>query len=420
MLSYLTQDLPGTDGVIKQRPQDFFVEEQPLYHPAGHGQHVWLYIQKQGRTTTDAIRRLAKLFRVGRGDVGYAGLKDKYAVTRQLFSITMPNHRHDQELISKVQYTGLRVLWASRHVNKLKRGHLKGNRFVIRVRHPKPGALPLARHVIDRLAASGVANFVGPQRFGYRATNHQLGKLLLQGRWQEMLDLMLGDPRPTDGPATRAGRQAYESGDYHAALECWPRHLRHDRQALDALRQGKSAQEAVMSIDRQQRVFLVSGLQSIMFNRALHQRIAQGLFHRLIDGDIALKHDNGAVFAVDHNTAEIENAPGGRVGKLEVSPTGPMWGTTMPQPTGRVQHWEKNLLIEQGLAETDLVGGPQAAAEGRRRSMRAIVADPRVCEGADEHGPYLQVTFGLPPGAFATVVLREIMKPPLKPWESNP
>ena len=417
MLAYLTPDLPGSGGVIKERPHDFYVEEQPLYTPSGYGEHLWLYVEKQHRATTDVIRRLAKLFRVSRSNVGYAGLKDKYAVTRQLFSITLPDTSHDEELIEKVGYTGTRVLWASRHTNKLKRGHLSGNQFVIRIRGAKPGAAEIVTEVMDRLSKGGTANFVGQQRFGYRANNHELGKLLLQGRWQEMLDLMLGDPRPTERPAIRAGRQAYERGNYQAALDAWPRHMRHDRQALDALRQGKSAQEAVMSIDRQQRGFLISSFQSAIFNRALNHRIRDGSFDRLVEGDLAWKHDSRAVFEVDRATAEIENAPQGRVSTLAVSPSGPMWGAKMPKAAAQIGQMEQRLLAEQGLDESDLAGGGHAVAEGKRRPLRVVVQAPEVSQGVDPHGPYLQVSFGLPAGSYATVVLREFMKPTPLAWE---
>ena len=417
MLAYMTPFQPGIHGFIKARPEDFFVEEQPLFPPAGSGEHLWLYIEKRRRSTTDVTRRLAKLFRVGRSEISYAGLKDKYAVTRQMLSVELPNTRNDADLIQRVRYTGVRVLWASRHHEKIHRGELRGNRFVIRVRGARSGAAVDAQRIMDLLVKQGAPNYFGQQRFGYRTNNHRLGKLLLLGQWRELLDLMLGDPRPTDHPVMRAAREAYERGDYVSALAHWPRHVRHDRQAIDGLRQGRTDQEAVMAIDRQQRGFLICGLQSVIFNRILNQRLRDGLFDRLIDGDLAWRHEDRSIFGVTPAIAAEENEPNSRVKKLEISPSGPMWGVSMPRAKRVVGQWEHHMLTQEGLTETDLIGGPQAMAEGKRRPFRAIVTDSDIREGQDDRGPYLQASFQLPPGAYATVVMREIMKPVPTAWE---
>lgn len=411
---YLTADIPGTGGVIKQRPEDFLVEEQPLYPPAATGEHLYLFVEKRLRSTTDVVHKLARVFHVRRGDVGYAGLKDKHAVTRQLFSIWLPRPGDEQAVVPKVEDDHIKVLWSARHLNKLRRGHLTGNRFAIRIRGVDPGVVTDAKRVLDRLAVTGVPNFFGEQRFGYRHVNHRLGRLLLLGRWQEMLDLMLGHPLEYDHAPTRAAREAYERRDYTAALELLPRHLHTDRQALDVLRQGKTAQEAVMAIDVQHRGFLLSALQSMVFNRVLQRRLygpaAPGI-GCLVEGDLAWLHAKQAVFAVDRPTADKENAPGGRVPSLEVSPSGPMWASGMTRAGGVVWQWERDALEEEGVTESAWENIAQSMPEGARRSMRTTLRDPRVSSGADEHGPYVQVSFELPRGSFATVVLQEIIKP---------
>src|SRR5262245_52526819 len=86
-LPYLTREFPGVGGAIKQRPEDFFVQEIPLYEPSGEGEHVYCEIQKAGVTTFDAIHRIADALRVSSRDIGYAGMKDAIAVTRQVISI---------------------------------------------------------------------------------------------------------------------------------------------------------------------------------------------------------------------------------------------------------------------------------------------------------------------------------------------
>ena len=405
-LSYLTGEMPGIGGVIKQRPEEFLVEEQPLYDLDGEGEHLYLFIEKCRRTTSDVVRLLAKAFYVRRSDIGYAGLKDKHAIARQHFSIYLPGGQDDQQLLDRIAYSGLTLLWARRHTNKLKRGHLSGNRFVIYIRDVKPTAVLQTKKVMDRLIALGMPNFIGPQRFGYRQNNDSLGRLLLLGEWQEFLDRMLGDPE--GAASTRIGREAYERGDYFAALEAWPRHLRYDRQALDALRQGKSKHESAMHIDEQQREFLICGLQSAIFNQVLDYRLRHGSFGRLLAGDLAWIHRNRAVFTVDAATAELEAGPRGRLRTGEISPSGPMWGAKMSRASGEVAKWELQAMADQKLTEADFARNSHVV--GRRRPLRIFLKDPEVSGGVDEHGPYVRLALELPRGTFATTILREVMK----------
>ena len=412
-LAYLTADLPGVAGVIKQRPGDFLVEEQPLYQTKGEGEHLILLIEKTSLTTTDIVINLARAFRVGRNDIGYAGLKDKHAIVRQHFSVWLPDRKDEAECLQRLEDRRLmKVLWADRHTNKLRRGHHGGNRFIIRIRNVQPTDVIKAKKIIDQLYAQGVPNFVGDQRFGYRQHNHKLGRLLLQGEFQALLDEMLGQPIDADPPNMQSARAAYDRGDYEEALKHWPKHLRFDRQALDALRQGHDAQQAVKAIYRSQREFLVSALQSAMFNSVLDRRLRENMLTTIVPGDLAWKHDSRSVFAVDEETAEKENAPAGRVPALEVSPSGPMWGINMTRADGLPGEIERQVLDVFDVHPDNLAGVGDVHAEGSRRPMRIALRDPEVEGGADEHGPYIKVAFQMPRGAFATIALREVMKIP--------
>ncbi len=412
-LSYLTGDLPGIGGTLKQRPEDFLVEELPLYEACGSGEHLYMFVEKRQQTTSDVVRRLAKLFGVKRSDIGYAGLKDKHAVTRQHFSVYLPDPANDEKLLGRFEFLPFNLLWSRRHTNKLRRGHLKGNRFVIHVRQVDASAAVTAQTTLDRLMALGVPNYVGHQRFGYRQNNHVLGRLLIQRQWQTFLDHMLGRPDQDRGLGTTLGREFYEAGQCKEALENWPRHLRHDRQALDALRQGRNPEQAVQAVDAQQREFLISAAQSAVFNQVLDWRVKQSgslRFDQIAAGDLAWKHDNRSVFLVDPETAELENGPEGRVRTLEVSPSGPMWGPDMTRAQGEPARLELEALNEFGLTEAELAAADHAPVYGTRRPHRVAVSDPQVIGGADEHGPHVRVEFDLPRGAYATVVLREVMK----------
>lgn len=415
-LSYLTPDLPGIGGVLKQRPEDFLVEEQPLYEPSGEGEHLYLFIEKRGLTTIEAVQRVAKCFRMNKRNIGYAGMKDKHAVTRQHLSLWLPGAKNDDiaESLERLKNdTKMGVHWAERHGNKLRRGHHGGNRFVLRVREVEPTAVVRAKPILDRLEKSGVPNFVGEQRFGYRQNSHTMGRHLLRGEYEAVLDELLGSDYETESEYVREGRAHYRAGRYTEALEVWPKVLRYDRQALDALRQGKRGRDAVACIDPAQRKFLVSAWQSDVFNQVLDRRLRGGSFDRLLVGDLAWKHDNRSVFVVDEEAASTDNAPGGRAERIEVSPSGPLWGVDMPRPTGEPGDIELAALRDSGITEPELAGqadDPGIDAEGRRRPLRIKLRDPDLSGGVDEHGPYVRVSFELTRGAYATMVMRELMK----------
>lgn len=416
-LTYLTPDMPGVGGVLKERPEDFLVEEQPLYEPCGEGEHVYLLIEKCGLTTTEAVRRVAGAFHMNRRNIGYAGLKDKHAVTRQHLSLWLPGV--EASLVSEgierlnTQQEKLKVLWSERHTNKLKRGHHGGNRFVIRVRGVEPTHVVRAKKVMDVLEKRGVPNYIGDQRFGYRQNSHRTGRAMLLGDYETVIEEMLGSEVPTESESIKRGRELYRASDYEGALAVWPRSLRYDRQLLDSLRQGKSPAQAVRHIDNSQRAFLVSAWQSAVFNDVLHQRVSDGTFDKLLPGDLAWKHDSRATFEVDDATYEEDNAPGGRVEQGLLSPSGPLWGTEMPRAGGEPGLLESAALAKAEITEAQLAGPPEdrsASAEGRRRPLRILLKDPDVEGGVDEFGAYIKTSFELPRGAYATMVLREVMK----------
>lgn len=416
-LSYITGDLPGIGGRIKQRPEDFLVEETPLYEPSGEGEHLYLFIEKQELTTSDAIRRIAKAFRVSRREVGYAGLKDKHAVTRQHVSLHLPvvDTAAERESLERLQHhePRLKLLWHARHGNKLRRGHHGGNRFVIYIRDVEPTAVLRTRPILDRLSHTGVPNYFGEQRFGYRANGHLLGRHLLRGDYPAFLDELLGRPEDNESEALRGARAAYDRGEIDQALEQWPRSLRFDRQALDALRQHRTPEQAVGMIEQSHRHLLVSALQSTVFNRVLDRRIREGRFPQLLEGDLAWKHDSRAVFAVDSEAVAQDNAAGGRVERLEVSPSGPMWGRDMTRAAGEADRIEVEELHAEGLdPETMEVEreSPAITPGGSRRPLRVRLKDADVSGGVDEQGGFVRVAFELPRGAFATMALREVMK----------
>lgn len=399
-LAYLTEDAPGIGGVIKQRPEDFVVEEMPREEPTGEGDFLYLRVEKVRRLTTDIVRLFSRHFGVPWDAVGYAGLKDKHAITRQWFSIE--GATEDQAAAFSDDF--IRILDIDRHMVGLSRGKLAGNRFTIRVREVGPAAVVHARRVLNQLARTGAPNFIGAQRFGYRNDAHLQGRALLLGNYQEFLDQLLGNPSANEPMRNHEARRLYEQREYAKALEMWPTVHRFERQALGPLSRGASLKDAVNGLDKPHRTLMISAFQSAIFNHILNERLKAGMIATLLPGDVAVRHDTGGAFLVQD--IEVEQR---RVDAMETSPSGPMWGRNMQQAEGETGERELEALLATGVRPEDLSGGDYVA-EGARRSMRMPISEVRMHGGADEFGPYVEVEFQLPRGCFATVVMREIMK----------
>lgn len=408
---WLTADLPGIGGRLKEREEDFLVEEQPQYQPAGEGEHIYLFVEKRGLSTTDVVAVLARHFRVQRRAVGFAGMKDKRAVTRQVFSIHTPGKTFED--FPMLRHDRVGVLWADMHLNKLRLGHLRGNRFSVRVRGVRMTDVLAAQRIMQRLESTGVPNFAGEQRFGSRQNNHVLGRHLLMDDHTALVDELLG-PDERHPHLNAEARRLYAEGRYAEAHDAFPPGCRHERNALQLLAKGAGPRRAIEAIDVAQRRFWVSAFQSAIFNRVLEERLEgrPAALDALVPGDLAWKHDNGAVFAVDKATAADEKTLE-RLKAFEISPSGPVWGGEMTQASGGVGAVERRLLDETGVDLERLALFARRSGRfmgGARRAMRVPVRFPEIEGGIDEHGPFVRCAFELPPGAFATVVMREVMK----------
>ncbi|MBL1216729.1 MAG: tRNA pseudouridine(13) synthase TruD [Planctomycetes bacterium] len=404
---YLTPDLPGVGGVIKQRCEDFVVEELPLYEPSGMGEHLYIWLEKTGQPTLEVVRALARCFRVRPGHIGYAGMKDKHAVTRQYLSIAAP----DESPLDDLTLPGVRILGVSRHRNKLRLGHLKGNRFTIRIRECcVEQAVRPAEAVLSRLVETGLPNFIGAQRFGLSANNHEVGRALLMEDWQELCDILLG--RADGGFASEYdARHTYDEGDLEQARACWPTSRRAEHQVLRKLSSGCSHEEAVLAIEPTVRRFYVSAFQSAIFNQVLEHRMNAKTMHTLVSGDLAWKHNPPGAGAVFHVSPDDLNDPQltERLTKLDISPSGPLWGHRMMQATEEPGRIEQEALDRTGV-EFDHFLSAAHDVYGTRRPLRVQVSEASLSEGADRDGSYLQADFVLPKGSFATTLLQEVMK----------
>lgn len=345
-LPYVTADLPGIGGLLRLSADDFVVEEIPLYAALGEGTHLYVNLTKVGLTTREVEQQLERLFGLGRGTVGYAGLKDKDARTTQTFSIPLARVSvgvEDATALRIAEALPVTVNWARLHRNKLKIGHLVGNRFQIRIGEitlSPEEAEARARAIVARLVRDGLPNYFGPQRFGGQGDNAEAG--------------------------------------------------------LDVLTRKRFVR------DRWLRKFLVSSYQSQLCNRVLALRVERGSFLRLLPGDIAKKHETGGIFEVEDLSAEQP-----RFDAHEISFTAPMFGSKMRRPQAEAAALEAEVEAETGITETMW---RDAHTEGTRRMGRLLVPDLALTEVPGEGSKRLGVTFTLPKGGFATTVLRELMK----------
>lgn len=398
---YLTRDFDGIGGVIRQRPEDFYVEEIPLYEPSGEGEHVYAAIQKVGLTTFEAIDRIGRELNVSPRDIGFAGMKDRDAVTRQ--TVSVPGVTEEQ--LMKLQSPELSVLWATRHRNKLKIGHLKGNRFVIRIREVEPAAVVRLQAPLKLLRQRGLPNFFGEQRFGVRHDNDQLGAALIRGDNSRLLHLLLGSPRAeVDPPEIVQARTHFDRGEFDDSLRHWPRRCGMERRLVAQFAKTRRPGATVRSIDRRLRRLWISALQSRVFNDVLARRI--DTLDRILPGDICEKLDNHACFRVEDPGVEQPRAD-----RWEISPTGPLLGYRLTLPSDDALAIEQSAFAQVGLTPADFRNAENDRAKGDRRVLRVRPEDVRLESGVDELGGYVLVAFTLPAGSFATVLLRELMKP---------
>lgn len=395
MADYLTEKFAGTGGTIKECPEDFRVEEIPLYEPCGEGEHLYLDVEKNGLTTFDLLETLAKALGAKRQEMGYAGLKDARAVTRQTISVT----RVSPEQAMGLQIDGITILAARYHRNKLRTGHLQGNRFNIRIRNVGSQALERAQETLHVLQMTGVPNYFGEQRYGVLGNNHWVGKAILNEDYSDAIGQIIGDPATIRNTDWQQAAEAFTNGEIETARRLLPRGMGSEARLLGQLIKGHSAKKALLNMPHKLLRLYLSAYQSYLFDRIVTMRLAS--LETLWPGDLAYKHDNGACFLVTDPTTEQPRAD-----RLEISPSAPLYGHKVTLSQGQAGILEESLLTKEGLSRDSfrLVRG--LSLEGTRRPLRVPLGEVTVTE-EDDH---LIVAFSLPKGSYATSVLREIIK----------
>jgi len=396
-IPYLTGDLPGTGGALKYAPEDFRVDEIPLYAPCGEGEHLYLKIRKQGLATLEALRRIAKALKVSEREMGYAGLKDARAVATQWLSARGVDL--DPEAAGGI--AGVEILEASRHTNKLRTGHLVGNRFTIVLRGVAKEALHRARAVLEVLVRRGAPNYFGEQRFGIRGEGHRCGEAILRRDYEAFVRHLVGGPPGQErDPYLVRARRLFDAGKLEKALHAMPVRRRPEKKCLHALIRFKDPERAYYAVPVRMRQLYASAYQSWLFNKVLARRVED--LDRIQEGDIAYLHRNGAVFLVVDPQAEQA-----RCKAFEISPSAPLFGSRTLLAEGEPGEIEREIFAETGLTMEDFDVGGGIRIRGVRRALRIPLREVSL----EARGPRaLEIRFALPRGCYATSVLREVMK----------
>jgi len=290
-LPHITWSLPGIGGKIRETLEDFVVEEIPIFHPIGKGEHLFVNLTWEGIGTRRLSQSLATLFGLGKKAVGYAGLKDVRSVSTQTFSLLLGQLSYDDILnIHRVIEARLlvKVNWIRPHSRKLRTGQLLGNKFSINITDISMDlkkALFRAREIARTLESLGVPNFYGPQRVDSK--NVLRGYEIIKGRLRVR--------------------------------------------------------------DRWLRRFLVSSYIDYLCNLYLIKRLENGDFFRLLQGDIVKKYSTGGMFVVEDPDAELF-----RFKAKEISFTAPIFGPRMWWAEKSSGELEKDIFEESGITLEEL------------------------------------------------------------------
>ena len=413
---------PGIGGTIRNRYEDFYVEEIPIESliPSGDGPNVWIWIEKLGRTTLDVLLDISRDLHISRKRMGFAGMKDKRAITRQWICISNMDSEAQLEevkaLNGKIYNTNFLKIIRGR--KKLRMGQLAGNKFKILIkdidsRFSNEEASEIARNVLKQLEKTGVPNYFGWQRFGKPRTNtHLVGKALVDNDLEEAVRLYIGQPYDGESEIVKLARQSYDDGEIEKSFELMPTGMRYERMMLKVLLKEKkkkakeslddgSYKKALFSLPKPLQRMFVHAYQSYLFNKVVTNRVAMGI-DKYIEGDIVI--DNEEHLLHDKSPEELENM----INNFEANPTSPLFGTKVPFASGDVGDMEKKVLADENLRKEDFEcpKTPRLGSHGLRRSMRFKVWDTNAI--ATDDGVLTE--FSINKGSYATAVLREIMK----------
>lgn len=443
--TYVT-DEEGIGGTIRNRWEDFYVEEIPDMIPDGEGPNIWIWIEKLGRTTMDVMLDIARDLHIDRKRMGFAGMKDRNAITRQWICISNMDSEEQfkqvEALAGNIKNT--EFLKVTRGRKKLRMGQLKGNKFRILIKDIEgmdsedenirkeaiENAAKRANEILKTLEKTGVPNYFGWQRFGKPRTNtHLVGEALIQNDLKEAVRRYIGNPSSDESEDSQVARQAYDDGDMEKSLELMHGGMRYEKMMIRVLlkeqkriiraiaeKEGcemedvdkskivlsdRAYKNAIHALPKPLQRMFVHAYQSYLFNATVSERVAMGM-DKYIEGDILIDKEEHIVR--DRTEEEFQEL----VSTFEVNQTCPLFGTKVPFAGGEVGEMEKRVLDSYNLTKEDFECPkmPRLGSHGLRRAMRFQVWDASAIP--TEEGVLAE--FSIDKGSYATAVLREVMK----------
>lgn len=408
---YITRT-PGIGGVIRKSPEDFVVEEIFDEDHYEGGRYLVVEVKKRDWDTHKLVREIARALRISQRRISFAGTKDRRAVTRQRMAIM----NLDEDKLIDLRIPDLTISVLGRTNRPLGLGDLKGNRFRIVIRDLAVGA-ESARERMERITSEileigGVPNYFGVQRFGeIRPVTHLVGREIVRGDLERAVITYLAMPFPDEPEETRAAREElWESGDVRAALRRYPRHLTYELAMLNHLVSSPGDHAgALMVLPENLRRMFVHAYQSYLFNRMLSTRLRRCLTFEPVEGDIICFSKDGLpdVSRIERVTDENIGAVKRLFDRERAFVTLPLIGYESELADGEQGEIERSILESEGISRESFAVKicPDLGSPGARRPA-LLQVDPQIDLGEN----YACIQFSLPPGSYATVVLREYMK----------
>lgn len=409
-LAYYISDTPGTGGTLKKEPEDFVVEEIPLRTPHEQGSYLICRVTMKNWEQQHAVKEIANRLGISHRRIGWAGTKDKRALTTQYLSLYK---------VSPEQVTGLFIKdimfepvgFADQ---QLFLGDLKGNRFRICIRDILPGTGTSVADTLEK-CKNGLPNYYGIQRFGVvRPVTHLVGYALLKGNEEEAVNRYIGAPSEDEHKDTRRGRSLWDSThDAKETLGGYPFYLRYERAMLSHLAGSPGDfTGALQALPPKLLSMFVSAVQSHLFNRALSQRLAGGAtLTDVLPGD-HLIFANGRTDVATTKNAKTASVHVQR-GRARIAIMMP--GVKEYPSTGGsfMDDIMAGLLEEEGITHNGFMRAEQRTGITYAGALRTITLQPEieaVVRSEKEGTDLIDLSFNLPKGCYATTVCREIMK----------
>ena len=412
---YLTST-PGLGGTIKASADDFVVDEiSSPPTPAIDGRYTIVALRVRNWETNRLVRELARALHISRRRIGFAGTKDKRALTTQLFSF----ENVPPEAIKALRMKDLEVLDVSRSDRPLEIGDLVGNRFQIVVRDLAV-AVDRVNSIAEETARQirsfgGFPNFFGIQRFGsVRAITHVVGRHIVRGEFKEAVQTYVANPIEGEGSESYEVRAALrDTGDVHAALRSYPKSYGFEKAILNRLASRPDDYVGALQVlPFNLLLMFVHGYQSYLFNRVLSERLRRGLpIHEPVAGDLVLPADRRGLpdrdRTIDVTCDNLDRvADRCREGKAWVSAI--LFGSESEFAGGEVGQIEKEIVATEGLRPEDFIipDIPRISSKGSRREILAPLHDFSIRPTAGE----LNISFASSRGSYATCLVREFTK----------